>query len=83
VYKDYTGEYEPAPEMIITITTEEDKLFVRLTGQPSFHMYPESESKFFLKVANAQIEFNPAENGGVEGLTPFQYGNGTFAKKKI
>jgi len=57
IYNSYTGEYELAPNFIIMIIKENSHLFVQATGQPKFEIYPESETKFFLKVVDAQITF--------------------------
>lgn len=51
------------------------------TGQQAFQVFPESETKFFLKVVDAQIEFSKDENGKVNGLTLFQGGRTMPAKK--
>ena len=53
----YVGEYEMAPKVIMTITLEGDQLMAQLTGQGKNQIYPESQTAFFLKVVDAQIEF--------------------------
>jgi CubicO group peptidase (beta-lactamase class C family) len=53
----YVGEYEMAPKVTLTITLEGDRLMAQLTGQSKTQIYPESETAFFLKVVDAQIEF--------------------------
>jgi CubicO group peptidase (beta-lactamase class C family) len=54
----YVGTYElePGVEILITLS-DEDELFAKLTGQPSFRLYPASETEFFLRVVNARVIF--------------------------
>src|ERR1035438_9651550 len=49
------GNYQLAPNAILAISREGDQLFVQLTGQQKFPMFPEGERAFFLKVVDAQI----------------------------
>ena len=44
--------------MAMTVALEGDKLTGQLTGQPAFELFPESQTKFFLKVVEASLEFN-------------------------
>jgi len=53
----YVGVYELAPAFKITITLEDGSLHAQATGQPKFPIFPESETKFFFKVVDAQITF--------------------------
>jgi hypothetical protein len=63
-----------APNMIITITRDGDRLFGQLTGQPAFALYADSATTFSLKVVDAQIEFETDAAGGVTGLVLAQNG---------
>jgi hypothetical protein len=62
------GEYELAPGFIIKVWREDKTFKAQATGQPFFEIYAESESKFFLKVVDAQIEFNKDESGIVTSM---------------
>ncbi len=53
----YPGAYELAPTATMTITLEGERLMAQLTGQGKNPIFPESETLFFLKVVDAQIEF--------------------------
>ncbi len=53
----YAGAYELAPGAVMTITLEGDSLMGQLTGQGKLPIFPQSETLFFLKVVDAQIEF--------------------------
>ncbi len=81
ILEKYAGEYELAPGAVFTITTKDDNLFARLTGQNTIQIYPEAENRFFYKVVNAQIHFNLNDAGEAESLTLFQNGREVPAKK--
>lgn len=74
VLAQYTGTYELAPDARIAITLEGGQLSEKLGSQPTFPIFPESETMFFLKVVDAQIEFERDSNGQVTGLVLHQGG---------
>ena len=53
----YVGTYEVQPGVDMMIRLDGDHLTTQLTGQPQFPIFAESETKFFLKVVDAQVEF--------------------------
>lgn len=55
--KHYTGKYQLAPNFVITISTKDKQIFAQATGQPQFEIFPESQTKFYLKAVEAKIEF--------------------------
>jgi CubicO group peptidase (beta-lactamase class C family) len=77
----YVGEYELMPNFTITITREGNYLFGQATGQDKFQLYPESGTKFFLKVVDAKVEFFKDTNGKITHLILYQ--NGEHQAKKI
>jgi CubicO group peptidase (beta-lactamase class C family) len=81
VYDLYAGEYELAPGFTLTITREGERLMSQATGQPKIEIFPESKTKFFVKVVDAQIEFNVDSTGKATGLTLYQGGQQMPAKK--
>lgn len=81
LYDKYVGEYELAPGFTIVITKEGSKLMGQATGQPKVELFAEAETKFFLKVVDAQIEFIKDETGKVTGLVLYQGGQKLPAKK--
>jgi len=74
LYDQYVGEYELAPGFFIVITREDGKLMGQATGQPKVELYPEAETKFFLKVVDGQVEFVKGADGKVTGLVLIQGG---------
>jgi CubicO group peptidase (beta-lactamase class C family) len=77
----YVGQYELAPNFLLTITTEDGKLMGAATGQPKAELFPTSETEFFLKVVDAQITFFRNETGEVTQLILHQNGRNMPAKK--
>ncbi len=81
LYDRLTGDYELAPNFILTIVGRGDKLMSKATGQPEVQIFPESETRFFLKVVDAQIDFILDAAGRVTGLVLHQGGQNLPAKK--
>ncbi|HEY9695982.1 MAG TPA: serine hydrolase [Trichocoleus sp.] len=62
-YETYVGDYEFAPGIILSVTTESQGIFVQLTGQNRIEIFPESATHFFVKVVDAQLTFVVEETG--------------------
>lgn len=75
------GEYELAPNFTITILRRGDKLISHATGQPEVELFPESETRFFLKVVDAQVDFTLDASGRATGLVLHQGGQDLPARK--
>jgi hypothetical protein len=52
------------------------------TNQPKFPVYPETETKFFLTVVDAEVEFITDDKGQVTYLILHQNGHETKGIKK-
>jgi CubicO group peptidase (beta-lactamase class C family) len=74
VLKTYEGKYALSPLFAITVTLEGDKLMAQATAQPKFQVFPESETKFFYKVVDAQLSFEKDKDGNVNKLVLHQNG---------
>ena len=70
----YAGTYQLAPSFSVTFTLEGDQLMTQATNQPKFPVYPESQTKFFLKVVDAEVEFFTDDKGKVSYLILHQGG---------
>jgi CubicO group peptidase (beta-lactamase class C family) len=77
----YPGTYALGPSFNLAITLETGQLISQATGQAKAPLYAEAENKFFLKVANAQVEF-VSEGGRVTGLILYQGGRETKAARQ-
>ena len=81
IYDRYVGEYEIAPSLLITITKDGSKLMAQAPGQPKRELFPESQTKFFVQEAAAQIEFVVDASGKATGLVLHQGGRQLPAKR--
>jgi CubicO group peptidase (beta-lactamase class C family) len=77
----YIGQYQLDTNFVIGITKEENHLFGQGPGQPKFELFPESETKFFLKIIDAQITFIKNDKGKVTEMILHQNGKDHSAKK--
>ena len=71
---DYAGRYQLVPNIVITVEPRGDQLFVALTGQPAYPVFPYETDRFFYKVVDAQLEFERDESGKVVAVTLHQMG---------
>ncbi|GAB3959358.1 hypothetical protein GCM10028805_55330 [Spirosoma harenae] len=77
----YVGDYELAPNFVLTIAREQNRLISWATGQPKFPLFAETETLFFPKEFEAKIEFVKDESGKVNKAILWQGGRKTEAKK--
>jgi D-alanyl-D-alanine-carboxypeptidase/D-alanyl-D-alanine-endopeptidase len=80
-FDNYVGSYQLAPNAIMTMSRDGDRLFTQLTGQPKFEVFPEGERKFFLKVVDAQLTFDTDAQGKATQATLHQNGRDMMAKR--
>lgn len=70
----YVGTYELAPRINMMITLDDDRLMAQLSGQAKLQVYPETETRFFLKAVDAQLEFEKNDQGVVTAVVLHQNG---------
>jgi dipeptidyl aminopeptidase/acylaminoacyl peptidase len=73
-FDQYVGYYQLTPRAILTVTREGEHFITRLSGQQSVEIFPESATKFFLKVVPAQLSFNLDPSGQISSVTLHQGG---------
>lgn len=81
LYAQYVGEYQIAPGFSLTVSVVDGKLFGQPTGEEKAELFAESETRFFLTVVDAQVEFVKDATGKVTGLVLVQGGQGMPGKK--
>ena len=81
ILETYVGEYEISHEFTMSVTKEQDKLFLQGTGQDKLEMFADTETKFFVKVNDAQFEFVKDDSGKVIKAILNQGGRQADAKK--
>jgi CubicO group peptidase (beta-lactamase class C family) len=74
VLQQYAGSYSFNSKVTVVVSREGDNLFVQLTGQPKFQIFPESKNKFFLTVVDAEIEFISDGTGQISKAILYQNG---------
>ncbi|HEY1011969.1 MAG TPA: serine hydrolase [Herpetosiphonaceae bacterium] len=77
----YVGEYELAPDFILTVKAQQGALIVQATGQGPLLAYPESETSFFLSDVDAQLTFDVDGAGKATAVTLHQGGQNMPGKK--
>lgn len=77
----YVGKYELAPSFAITISREGTKLFAQATNQSKLEIFPESPTRFYLKVVNAKLSFVQNAKGEVDQLILHQNGRDLPGKR--
>lgn len=70
----YVGKYQLAPGFILDVTFKDNSLYSQATNQPMVRLWPESETSFFLKEVDAQVDFVRDAQGNTTGLVLHQNG---------
>lgn len=81
VFDGYVGQYQLAPNFVMTITRDGVQLFVQATGQPKLEIFPESDRNYFLKIVDAQITFETDSQARATGLVLHQNGMNQTARR--
>ena len=78
----YVGTYEVTPTLNMAITLVDGRLMTQLGGQRALPLFAESETTFFLKVVDAQVEFVSDQTGAVTHAIMRQGGPGQKAVRR-
>jgi hypothetical protein len=70
----YVGTYELTPDAKVAIRLSVNQLMAQLTGQAQLPIFPESETKFFYKIVDAQLEFQKDAGGAIIAVVLHQNG---------
>ena len=81
VLEAYVGRYQLAPNVVVTVTKEGDRLLAQATGQGQFELFPESETRFFAKVTELSMTFVRGADGDITHLLLLQAGAERPAKR--
>lgn len=81
IYDAYVGQYELAPNVVLNVSKEGEKLMSQITGQPKQELLPESEIEFFLKGLSGQFIFVRDASGQVTKLIINQEGQRVTARR--
>lgn len=81
ILKQYVGKYQLLPKIVMDITLRGNQLNAQLTGQDRYPVFPESETKFFFKVVDAQLVFELNDDNTATALVLHQGRQRTQAKR--
>lgn len=81
VLERYVGVYEISPTASFNVIRKGEQLYGQPAGQEALELFAESETKFFLKAVDVQIDFQTDAAGKVTGLILHQGARDTPAKK--
>jgi len=81
IFDEYVGRYQLAPNFVLTITREGDRLYSQATGQQRFEIFAEGAHDFFFKVVDAQLTFVTDAAGHATSLTLHQNGRDVPGKR--
>ena len=70
----YVGTYQLWQKVFMTATREGDRLFMQVTGQNKFELFPYEKNDFFYTIVAAQISFEIGDDGKARKLTLHQNG---------
>ena len=70
----YVGKYLLSPGVVMTATREGDRLFMQLSGQKKYELFPEGGREFFYTIVAAQITFVSDDQGRASKLVLHQNG---------
>jgi CubicO group peptidase (beta-lactamase class C family) len=77
----YVGAYQLNPNVSVLITREGNQLSTKLSGQGALPIFPESETAFFMKAVDAQLEFPKDGQAKASQVILHQNGRDTTAKR--
>lgn len=75
------GTYQLAPNFELKIWRDGNRFLTQATGQGAIEIYPESETHYFVKVIDAQLDFVKGADGKAESLILTQGGRKIPAKR--
>ena len=81
IYDQYVGHYKFPVRGEFVVTRDGNRLLAKLDNQPALEIFPESETKFFVTVVDAQISFVKDDKGEVTHLILHQNGLDQKASK--
>jgi CubicO group peptidase (beta-lactamase class C family) len=74
LFDGYVGAYQLAPNFVLTVTREANRLFVQATGQQKFEIFAEGAKEYFLKAVDAQLSFVTNADGRATAVVLHQNG---------
>lgn len=82
IYDTYVGEYAINDKVAIFISKDGDKLMGEAAGKPKIQLVPQSETRFLIKEAKAEVEFVKNDKGKVTHLV-YREGDKEMEAKRV
>jgi hypothetical protein len=70
----FIGAYQMGPGAVLTVTQQDGKLYVRLTGQPAVQVSPQGPASFTAESVGAAFDFTLPDSGPATSVTLHQHG---------
>jgi D-alanyl-D-alanine-carboxypeptidase/D-alanyl-D-alanine-endopeptidase len=80
VFTRLVGRYRINPYRALEVTSANGRPFVRYTGEAT-RVFPSSEWQYFYKAVNAQITFEPGDDGRAARLILHENGSDQIANR--
>jgi len=81
IYDRFVGKYLFDDGVVISISRDGDHLFGQPAGSTKAELFPESETKFFAKIADVQVSFSRDDKGAVSQMTVNQNGQTVIGRR--
>ncbi|MEM1224827.1 MAG: serine hydrolase [Planctomycetota bacterium] len=75
------GQYQLAKNFVFDVRVDGDRLMVGVTNQPTHQVFSKSQTRWYYKVVDAELDFDLAETGPAASVTLFQNGVRQTAKR--
>ncbi len=76
------GEYQLAPNFVLSVTRDGDVVYLQATGQQKFRLWPEAANRFYIREVNAEVVFDLQRNGPATSVTLRQNGALQVGRRK-
>ena len=77
----YAGRYPLTPRFVLTVTPQNGRLMVQATGQDAAEVFPESKTRFFYRIVDAQLTFEFGADGMASAVVLHQNGRDLRAER--
>ncbi len=81
IYAGFAGKYGVNDGAILTVSTQDNRLYVQPPGAPLLELHPKSATEYFLKEVDVQVSFPRDETGKTSKLVWHQNGHHIAAEK--
>jgi gamma-glutamyltranspeptidase / glutathione hydrolase len=77
----YVGDYQVNPTVVTHVSRQGDHLYVDTTGRPRLELFARSPTEFFETIGDAEVRFEPSDDGKTVIMAVRRGGVGSFAPR--